>query len=510
MSTLLSRRRFIETTVASAASSWISSGMRAESKSRESAEPSSAGDLTALSLTEASDLARRRKVSPVELTNACLARIEQFNPRLNAFITVTNDLALAQARAAEHEIQHGRWRGPLHGIPIALKDLFDTSGVRTTAASAVFKDRIPAQDAEVVRRLKVAGAVLLGKTNMVEFAYGSNATVSFFGPVHNPWNLERNPGGSSSGSAAATAAGLCYGALGSDTAGSIRQPASLCGVVGLMPTYGLVSTAGVIPLSWSNDHVGPLTRTVEDNALMLQVLAGYDAADANSIRASVPDYRPLLRRSTSSIRVGVPRDFFFDDLDEDVDISTKKALGVIQMITAGLRDVTLPYRAGDLESARGVVRAAEAYVYHTEWVTKTPELYQPETLLRIRAGADVTAPGYIRARREEAEARHAIERVFRKVDVLVTPTVPIPPHSLAELGKDVTTSMRLGSTYAHNTSPFNVYGIPSISVPCGFTKNGLPIGLQISGAKEAEAVVFQVAAAYEKVTGWKGRPHLAL
>lgn len=345
---------------------------------------------------------------------------------------------------------------------------------------------------------------------MVECAYGSNANVSFFGPVHNPWSLDLNPGGSSSGSAAAIAAGLCYGALGSDTAGSIRQPASLCGVVGLMPTYGLVSTTGVIPLSWSNDHVGPLTRTVEDSALMLQVLAGYDAADTNSIRASVPDYRSLLHRSTSSIRVGVPRDFFFDDLDQEVESSILKALAVIQLITAGLTDVTLPYRASDLESARGVVRAAEAYVYHTEWVTKTPELYQPETLLRLRTGVDVAAPAYIRARREVAEARRNIEHVFRTVDVLVTPTVPMPPHSLAELSKDVTTSMRLGATYAHNTSPFNVYGIPSISVPCGFTKNGLPIGLQISGAKEAEGVVFQVAVAYEKAAGWRARPDLAM
>ena len=367
---------------------------------------------------------------------------------------------------------------------------------------------IPTQDAEVVRRLKLAGAVLLGKTNMVEFAYGSNAAVSFFGPVHNPWLLDRNPGGSSSGSAAATAAGLCYGALGSDTAGSIRQPASLCGIVGLMPTYGLVSTGGVIPLSWSNDYVGPMTRTVEDNALMLQVLAGYDAADPNSIRVSVPNYRSLMRRSTSTIRVGVPRDYFFDDLDHEVDAATKKALAVIQMITASVRDVSLPYRAGDLESARGVVRAAEAYLYHTEWVTKTPELYQPETLLRVRTGADVTAPAYIRARREVAEARRAFERVFSTVDVLVTPTVPRPPHLLAELGKDVSTSMRLGATYARNTSPFNVYGMPSISVPCGLTRNGLPIGLQISGAREAEAVVFQVAAAYEKAAGWKARPNL--
>jgi len=246
-----------------------------------------------------------------------------------------------------------------------------------------------------------------------------------------------------------------------------------------------------------------MTRTVEDNALMLQVLAGYDAADTNSIRANVPDYRSLLRRSTSTIRVGVPRDFFFDDLDQEVDAAAKKALSVIQQITASLRDVTLPFRAADAETARGVVRAAEAYAYHAEWVARTPELYQPETLLRLQAGADITAAAHIRARREMAEARRAIERVFSTVDVLVTPTVSMPPPLLADLGRDVSASMRLSAPYAHNTSPFNVYGIPSISVPCGFSRSGLPIGLQISGAKEAEAVVFQVAAAYEKAAGWK-------
>ncbi len=492
----LSRRAFIQTTAVSVAVSLIPELAQSETNP---------DDLTRLSLAEASALVRRRRVSPVALTQACLTRIEQLNPVLNAFITVTPDVAFAQAREAETDIQRGKWRGPLHGIPIALKDLFDTAGIRTTAGSALFKDRIPAEDAEVVRRLKAAGAVLLGKTNMVEFAYGGNAAVSYFGAVHNPWSLDRNPGGSSSGSAAAVAARLCYGALGSDTAGSVRQPAALCGVVGLKPTYGLVSTRGVIPLSWSCDHVGPITRTVEDNALMLQVIGGYDPADTGSLRMTLPDYRSALRQATSALRVGVPRDFFFDDLDPEFAAAMKSALAVFEKITARVTDVALPAPADKQESIRSAVRAAEAYAYHSEWVTKSPELYQPETLLRVRSGADVTAGAYIQGRRDLAGARRTIEKIFDTIDVLVTPTTPIPPPTLAEITTDVSTSLRLGAPYIRNTSPFDVYGIPTISVPCGFTTSGLPIGLQISGPNGGEAVVFRLAAAYERATEWPGR-----
>ena len=489
----LSRRTFIQATAGSVAGALMVQLSAA------------AGDLTALSLSEASELVRRRKVSPVELTRACLARIEQVNPVLNAFITITGDLALAQARTAETEVQRGRWRGPLHGIPIALKDLFDTEGIKTTAGSALYKDRIPSQDAEVVRRLKAAGAVLVGKTNMVEFAYGGNATVSYFGAVHNPWSLERNPGGSSSGSAAAVSAKLCYGALGSDTAGSVRQPAAVCGIVGLKPTFGLVSNRGVVPLSWSCDHVGPLTRTVEDNALMLQVIAGYDPADTSSVRMQVPPYQSALRRSTSAIRVGVPREFFFDDLDPEFAAAMNTALVVLEQITTSVKDVVLPSPAREQESIRTAVRAAEAYLYHRDTVSRTPELYQPETLLRIRSGADVTAAAYIQGRLDLARARRVIEQIFDTVDVLVTPTIPLAPPTLAELGIDVDTSLRLGGPFIRNTSPFNVYGIPAISVPCGFTASGLPIGLQISGPSGGEAIVLQLAAAYQRATDWHKR-----
>ena len=335
-------------------------------------------DLTALSLWDAGDLVRAGKVSPVELTTACLARIERLNPVLNAFITVTGQQALADARAAEAEMTRGKRRSRLHGIPIALKDLFDTAGVRTTAGSAVFADRVPSSDAEVVRRLKAAGAVVLGKLNMHEFAYGDTSAQSHFGPVRNPWNRERVSGGSSGGSAAAVAAGLCYGALGSDTGGSIRQPAAYCGIVGLKPTYGLVSTRGVVPLSWSLDHVGPMCRTVADTAILLQAIAGYDPLDTNSLAATPPDYAKALRGRLSTLRLGVPRSVFYEDVDPEIEQAVKAALQVLRGLTASTRDVELPpYKTLP-------VVGAEAFAYHAPYFTKTPELYQPMTRRRRR------------------------------------------------------------------------------------------------------------------------------
>src|SRR5689334_12976187 len=287
----------------------------------------SATELTALTLHEASELVRKKSVSPVELTRACLERIAQLNPALNAFITVTADSALDEARRAEDEIQHGQRKGPLHGIPIALKDLVDTAGVLTTAASAVFRERIPQEDAEIVRRLKAAGAVLLGKTNLHEFAYGGSGIIGAFPAARNPRNPELITGGSSSGSAAAVAAQLCYAAVGTDTAGSIRLPASCCGIVGLKPTYGRVSARGVIPLSWSYDHIGPMARTARDAALLLQVLAGYDAEDIASQDVPVPDYAAAFADcAVSRLRLGVPREWFFADLDPEVAARIEPAL----------------------------------------------------------------------------------------------------------------------------------------------------------------------------------------
>jgi len=463
---------------------------------------SQSDDLLKLTIRDAADLIRKKKVSPVELTTACLARIDRANPALNAFITITAESAMQQARDAEAEVMRGKWRGPLHGVPIALKDLFDTAGVKTTAGSGVFKDRIPTEDAEVVRRLKAAGAVLVGKTNMHEFAFGGTSIVSYFGAVHNPWEPSHIAGGSSGGSAAALAAELCYGALGSDTAGSVRLPASICGIVGLKPTYGLVSIRGVIPLSWSLDHVGPMARTVADTAILLQAIAGYDAQETTSEEMKVPDYSQALGRKVTSLRIGVPREFFFAELDHEIEAATKEALSVLGKLTAGIRDVSLA--ANNMETLRDVVRAAEAYAYHREYVTNTPELYQPLTLKRIRAGADVTTPAYIQGRRDLAQVRRMAGKWLEAVDVLVTPTIPIPPAAISDPhADDILPEVR-------NTSPFDINGWPAISLPCGFTGQGLPIGLQIIGPHGGEAVIFQLAHAYEQATDWhKRRPQLA-
>jgi aspartyl-tRNA(Asn)/glutamyl-tRNA(Gln) amidotransferase subunit A len=501
----VSRRSFLKATLAGTAISLSKVPAVTEtdqnSQRTNPVSGSQSDDLTKLSIREAADLIRKKKVSPVDLTKACLARIDRANPSLNAFITITRESAFQQAGVAESEVMRGNWRGPLHGVPIALKDLFDTAGVRTTAASGVFKDRIPTEDAEVVRRLKAAGAVLLGKTNMQEFAFGGTSIVSYFGAVHNPWEPNHIAGGSSGGSAAALAAELCYGALGSDTAGSVRLPASHCGIVGLKPTYGLVSIRGVVPLSWSLDHVGPMARTVADTALLLQVIAGYDAQETTSVEMNVPDYSKALGTKVSSLRIGAPREFFFADLDQEIEAAMKEALSVLGKLTAGIHDIALP--ANSMESLRDVVRAAEAYAYHREYVTKTPELYQPLTLKRIRAGADVTTPAYIQGRRDLAQVRRTAEKWLESVDVLVTPTLPIPPAAISDPhADDILPAVR-------NTSPFDVNGWPAISLPCGFTSQGLPLGLQIIGPNGGEAVIFQLAHAYEQATEWhKRRPKL--
>ena len=451
------------------------------------------------SITELAPRLRRKEVSPVEITRACLDRIERLNPALNAFITVTAESALAEARAGEIEISRGQWRGPLHGVPVALKDLIDTAGTRTTAASGLFEHRIPAEDAEVVKRLRRAGAVILGKNNLHEFAYGGSSLVSLFGDVHNPWKVEHIAGGSSGGSAAAVAAGLCYAAIGTDTAGSIREPAALCGCVGIKPTYGRVSARGVIPLSWSLDHVGPLAATVSDVALVLQAIAGYDALDVCSADVPVADYVSGLGGSTMGLRVGVPRAYFFDDLHDEVRAAVEQALAAIATLVADVRDVEI-----DVSSDR-TVQAAESYAYHAENVANTPELYQPETLRRIRSGENISAAEYIQRRRALDRERRRAHEFFAEVDLLVTPTMPMPAPAIADLKKDPAALRPAELILLRNTRPFNVWGLPAISVPCGFTKSGLPIGLQIAGPHWREDLVLRLGRAYENATSWHQR-----
>ena len=455
-------------------------------------------ELTRLTLREAGELVRRREVSPVELTRACLQRIERLNPVLNAFITVTADQAMAQAREAEAEVRRGRWRGPLHGIPVGLKDNIDTAGVRTTLASAVFQDRVPSEDAEVVRRLKTSGAVLLGKQNLHEVAFGTTAAVSHFGPVHNPWQLDRVAGGSSGGSAAAVAADLCFGAVGTDAGGSIRVPAAYCGIVGLKPTYGLVGMRGAGDSGWwSMNHVGPICRSVADAALLLSAIAGYDPRDSSSVETPIPDYTEALRDKVSTLRLGTPRAVFYDPLNPEIAAAMSTALAVLRRLTAGVRDVGLPPISDTV--APNIV-LAETYAFHEPYFVNTPQLYDAAIRRNLRQGSQVTTSAYIQSRRELAEARRAVGAVFSDVDLLVTPTTAVPPPTIEEAVR-----LEIELEMIRNTAPFNSYGLPAISIPCGFTRSGLPIGMQISGPRLGESKVLALAHAYEQATTWHTR-----
>jgi aspartyl-tRNA(Asn)/glutamyl-tRNA(Gln) amidotransferase subunit A len=425
--------------------------------------------------------------------------MERYNSTLRCFITVARDQALQTARDREAEQKRARWRGPLHGIPIALKDNIDTAGIRTTAASELFKDRVPSEDAEVVRKLKEGGAVILGKLNLHEFAYGGTSDITYFGAVRNPWVPDHIAGGSSGGSAAAIAADLCFGTLGTDTAGSIRIPSSYCGVVGFKPTYGRVSLRGVIPLSWTLDHCGPICKTVEDAALMLQAIAGYDQTDPASADVPVPDYSRALKLETSKLRLGVPRSPFFENLDPEVSKAVNTALDVLRKITNRVTDTVVPATWPLLLPITG----AEAYAYHAKWIAESPGLYQPFTRDRIIQLAGVKGSDYADALRRTNLLRREIRKVFSSVDLLITPTMPKPAETLADSKNFVTVGLQ-------NTSPFDIFGLPTISLPCGFTNSGLPVGLQISGAPFAETTVLALAHAYERETEWHNRhPKLA-
>jgi aspartyl-tRNA(Asn)/glutamyl-tRNA(Gln) amidotransferase subunit A len=452
-----------------------------------------------MTISEAAERIRKKEVSPVEITRTCLRCIEKWNPDLNSFITVMSESALAEALAAESEIAQGKWRGPLHGIPIALKDLIDVSGVRTTAASAFFKDHVATHDAEVVRRLRQAGAVILGKNNLHEFAYGGSSLVSYFGDTHNPWDTAHIAGGSSGGSAAAVAAGLAYAAIGTDTAGSVREPAALCGCVGLKPTYGRVSNRGIFPLSFSLDHVGPLTSSVEDAAIMLQAIAGYDPDDLTSSDVPIAEYVASMRQGVKTLRVGVPREYFFEEIDAEVASAVEHALRGIQSLGTEIREIKL-----EAPTDRKL-QAAESYACHAENIARTPELYQDETLRRIRTGEKVSAAEYIEARRDLERARRDIRQIFAEIDVLVTPTMPIPAPAIATLKATPDALRPAELKLLRNTRPFNVWGLPAITVPCGFTESGLPIGLQIAGPHWREDLVLRLAYAYEQATAWHKR-----
>ena len=456
----------------------------------------SAAELCALSLGAVSSRIAEREVSPVAVTEAVLARIEALDPSLNAFITVTGDAALDEARAAEAEIARGEYRGPLHGVPISLKDLLYTAGVRTTAGSRILDDFVPDRDATVVRRLRAAGAVLIGKTNMMEFAYGE--VHPDFGPSRNPWRLEYGTAGSSSGSGAAVAAGLGFGSIGSDTGGSMRGPAAFCGVVELKPTYGLVSRGGVVPLSWSLDHIGPITRTVRDCAILLDAIAGHDPADPTSARVTPPGYALALDQAV--VRrpiVGVAASDTEDDVTPEVRQAVNAAAVAARDLGWETRQVMLPHPRQTSRTLLAMIYA-EASAYHLPWLRDRAEEYSANTRERLELGALLPASLYLRAQRVRAVIVAAYRALFQQIDLLLLPQSAVPSYRLdapdtapvSDSGDDIQDGIRF-------EAPFNLTGQPAISLPAGATPEGLPIGVQLVGRPFAEPELLRAAAMLE-------------
>ncbi len=456
-----------------------------------------ATQLHELTLSDAAALVRARRVSPVELTRAMLARIERLDSQLTSYITVTAEAALAAAEQAEQAARAGEER-PLLGVPLALKDLFDTAGVRTTGGAKILAERVPQRDATAVARLRRAGAVLLGKLNMHEFAFGVSTANPHFGTCRNPWDPSRIPGGSSGGSGAALAAGLCYGSLGSDTGGSIRIPAALCGVTGLKPTYGRVSRAGVLPLSWSLDHAGPMARTVRDVALLLTVIAGHDPADPASATVPVPDFTAGLEDGVRGVRVGLPRPYFFEQLEEDVARAVEAAVDVLRTEGAEVHEVSVPHL--DVAAAAfAPIISAEAAAYHQRWLRERPQDYGEDVRQRLLQGLLYPAVDYVKAQRARRRVLGGFLATLREVDVLITPTVPVTAPPIP--GPAVATPNPL----TRCTFPLNLTGLPALSLPCGFDRQGLPVGLQIIGRPFDEATVLRVGHTYQRLTDWHTR-----
>ncbi|MGH2491569.1 MAG: amidase [Candidatus Limnocylindria bacterium] len=455
-------------------------------------------DVALLPLQAASALIHSRRASSVDLVRACLDRITRHDRELGAFITLTSDSALDEAKRADADLANGVDRGPLHGIPIALKDLYDTAGVRTTGGSRIFADRLPERDSAVVEKLRAAGAVFLGKLNLHEWALGVTNQNPHFGPACNPWDISRIPGGSSGGSAIAVASGFCFVSPGSDTGGSIRIPAALCGVAGLKPTYGRVSLRGVIPLAWTLDHSGPLARTVVDLALTLNAVAGHDALDPSSSEVASEDYAEGIDDGANGVRVLVPTNHFFDDVDPEVDAAVREAARVLTSLGASVTDGALP--RVDLLAAQRAILLTDAAAYHREHLRERAADIGADVLTRLRMGQTFTGMDYAQARRDRDELRREWLTVLREQDIILSPTTLIaaPPRD----GQDaVAAAQRLTA----NTLPFNLTGLPAVSIPCGFTQAGLPVGLQLAAGPWCERLLLRVARAYEHATPWHER-----
>lgn len=505
---VLTRREFSKT-IAAATAAFSLESSRFLSADARAAETSATDRIAGMSLTDAAQGIRSGAVTSTQLTQACLERIRIYNSKVDAYITVLGERALAQAAQLDIEQKAGTFRGPLHGIPIALKDNIDTAGIRTTAASKVYDDRIPTQDAEVTRRLEAAGAVLIGKANLDEFA----DAVSYFGSVRNPWALDHDPSGSSSGSAAAVAVDLAYGALGTDTGGSIRLPSAYCGTVGIKPTYGLVPIRGIVPLAFSLDHCGPITRTVADAALMLNTLAGYDRLDITSVNHPKEDYVAALDQPISDLRIGIPRAPFFDYVDGETSRNVEAAIGVLSKMTKSTKDVSLPStNAYSWPSLHSI--GWEIYSYHQDLFDANASRYSLALHLQLQqikddlnsstSSASARVTQYIRNRADMELLRRTVDDSFTDFDLVVVPTQRILPQKLSYVidQEETTKAHSPGLMDLDNCTPFNIFGLPAISIPCGFSRDGLPVGLMIAGPHFSEGKIFALAQAYERETKW--------
>jgi aspartyl-tRNA(Asn)/glutamyl-tRNA(Gln) amidotransferase subunit A len=456
-------------------------------------------DLCRASIADLAPRLESREVSPTEVTQATLERIERLNPKLNAFLTVTAELALEQARGAEAEIAAGNYRGPMHGIPISLKDLYLTRGIRTTGGSKILGDWVPEIDSAVGERLRDAGSILVGKNHMHEFAFGTTNLSPHYGPALNPWNQERVTGGSSGGTAIAVATGMSYMSMGSDTGGSIRMPAALCGVSGIKATYGRVSKYGALPLAWSLDHTGPLARSAEDLAIVLNAIAGHDSRDPTTADRPVPDYRATLNDGVSGLRLGVIQEYMDETVDAECVAAANAAIAELEKLGAHVQTVSFREVTSFLGAATTILHA-EGAAYHAQWLIERPDDYSPAVLERLRVGSVIPAIDYVNAQRARRLLVDRALDIMQQVDALVCTTMPVVAPTLEEGNRP-----EIHGNLARHTRLFNLLGFPTASYPCGFGATGLPVGLQVAGRPWDEATVLRIGHAYQQVTDWHTR-----
>ena len=465
-----------------------------------------------LTIAELAPQIASREVSPVEVTEAALARADRLQPKLNSFITLLHERAMERARGLEAELSNGQYRGPLHGIPIGIKDNIATAGIRTTVGSLVLTDNIPDEDARVVTLCEEAGAIMLGKENLEEFAAGATSNNPHYGAVHNPWGLDHIPGGSSGGGGANVAAGVTFASLGTDLGGSVRLPGTFCGVVGLKQTFGRVSQRGLLVTSFNGDHIGPMTRSVQDSALVLQAIAGYDPLDPSTVPVPVPDYSEGIDRDLSGLTAGIPYNYFFDQVDSEVESAVRNAIAVLQELGVEVRDISLP--SMEYVGALRAASLADGVITHEPYLESDRDKYGPNVIYRTLAGQFVLGRDYSRAMKVQRLIKEEYARVLQDVDFLVTPTAPVPAPKIdaveLELNGETHRVRGPGSGFiSRNTSPMNGNGLPAITVPCGFSEGGLPIGVQFIGRPFEEGTLFRVASGYEQVSPSRGiRPEV--